>query len=335
MRRSWLVISAVLAVAFAAPERAAAQVLYAIETTYNDPTGKYASYLVSFNVNNPGALLSTVKITGADVGTPASGNPNGEQFIISGIDYVPFVGFAMGYRGGVNQRFYGLDFQTGVVTARPSGPSITTESAAFADIPPGITIRTTSESGGNFKIDPSTGATTAATSFAYVAGDANAGQTPIIKSESYTEHAEIDPFDPVPYVIDARGPGWLAQVGPAFQSNRDDTGELHTVGALGVLIPAGAHVGFYIPPGNRFNGHGYAAIEINGVVNGLDTPSELFSIDLTTGAATNLGQIGLVPGAGSLTVWGLSQVPEPGSLALVGAAAVVVLRFGRRRKAGD
>ncbi|HEX4590331.1 MAG TPA: DUF4394 domain-containing protein, partial [Gemmataceae bacterium] len=163
----------------------------------------------------------------------------------------------------------------------------------------------------------------------------NAGQTPIIASAAYNMHGVIDAFNPTLYAIDARGTGTLVQVGNPFLTGSEDGGQLHTIGPLNLLfsIPTNERVAFYIPPPSFSKA--YAAIEINGVVAGYDTPSELFSIDLTTGTATDLGQIGVVPGAGSLTVWGLTEIPEPGSFALVGAAAAAAGGYFRRRPSAN
>jgi hypothetical protein len=331
--RHWLVSTAVLAGGLGATGKAEAQVLTATETTFNDPTNTYASYLVTFSPNSPGTLLSTVQINGADLGTPASGNPNGQQFIVSGIDWLDYRSYGMGYQGGVNQRVYNIDFATGLATALTNGPFVTTQSAAFNFNAVRGVIRTTSEAGANVQINPTTGVITANTNFAYAAGDPNAGQMPIIATGAYSQHGVIDGFDPRLYVIDARGTGTLAQVGTPGDFHGDDAGQLHTVGPLDLLfsIPVNARLAFYIPPYSSTMG--FAAIEKNGIVAGHDTPSELFSINLTTGLATDLGQIGVVPGAGPLTVWGLTAVPEPGSLALLGAAAIGVVGYVRRRRA--
>lgn len=89
--------------------------------------------------------------------------------------------------------------------------------------------------------------------------------------------------------------------GPTFNT-------LNTVGALGVDV--GANVGFDI--------------------RGLDTAflsndSELYSVNLATGAATRLGTVG----ANGLTSIAAAPVPEAGSLALLAVAGGLIA--GRRR----
>jgi hypothetical protein len=56
----------------------------------------------------------------------------------------------------------------------------------------------------------------------------------------------------------------------------------------------------------------------------------LYSVNLASGSAADLGQIG--PN-GTLPIWGVTAVPEPGSLALLGAAAIGVVGYVRRRQA--
>jgi hypothetical protein len=301
-----------------------AEILYGTITTNAQP---YASNLVTFDTSNPGTLLSNVQFNGADLGTPTSGNPNGQQFIVSGIDFQPstFNLYAMGWRSGFEQRVYTINSNTGIATALTGGPFLSAGSAGFNFDPVRNVVRLTTDQGtANQQISPSNGATSSNTSFAYAAGDPNAGKTPAMAAVAYTNHAGTPSSSTLYGIDDGGGTGTLVQVGTPGNAASADGGQLHTVGSLNLsfTVPTFSQVGFFISP---LTGNAYAAFEPT--ANGI---SHLFSINLGTGAATDLGQIG--PN-GTFPVWGLTAVPEPGSLLLVGVAtSAVAARLIRRRK---
>ncbi len=316
--------------------RVDAEILYATETSFAAP---YASNLVSFDTSNPGTLLTNVQMNGADLGTAASGNPNGQQFIISGIDFQPSTVqlYGMGYRSGGNQKVYTINPATGAVyNELPSGPFYAAASAGFNFDPVRNVIRLTSdEQTANQQTNPATGATTSNTAFAYAAGDPNAGVTPKIAAVAYTNHAGT-PASTTLYGIDDGGTGTLVQIGTPGNAASADGGVLHTVGPLNLSFGTGGapQIGFFISPST---GIAYASVA-NYNAMGIATSSELYSINLSTGAPTDLGAI---PSAGNnnadgnsdpMVVWGLTAVPEPGSLAMLGAAAVGALGYVRRRR---
>ncbi len=313
----------VAALALLAAGRAGAEVITATSTANNSP---YPSYLIAFDTDNPGTLLSKTLVTGADVGTPATGNTGGQQFIISGIDYRPSTNqlYGLGYRSGFEQRVYTIDPATGTATGVPTDFLLfSASSAGFNFDPVRDTIRLTSDQGGNVRINPTTGTITSNTNLTYAADDPNAGVTPRVASVAYTNHAGT-PGTATLYGIDARNGGTLVQIGATDDAASADAGQLHTVGDLnlGFDIPADTPVAFFISP---VTGNAYATIE---PVDG--APSFLLAIDLDTGAATELGQIGP---SGTLPVWGMTTpVPEPGSLALAGAGLAGAVGWLRRRK---
>ncbi len=140
----------------------------------------------------------------------------------------------------------------------------------------------------------------------YAAGDANDGVDPNIAGIAYTNSFGV-PTSTQQYGIDS-DLGVLVTVA-------NNAGTLNTIGSLGVS-PLTNELGFDI---SGATGIAYAALQ--------DGPnSGLFTVDLTTGAATEIGDFGAGDLVRSLTV---IPVPEPTTLALVGVGAMTLLR--RRR----
>ena len=116
--------------------------------------------------------------------------------------------------------------------------------------------------------------------------------------------------------------------------NPPNNGTLTTVGALGVNV--GSVGGFDIfSPSNGVN-TAFAAFAPNG-----STAANLYTIDLGTGAATSLGQIGTGAGynlTGLAAPIAPTAVPEPSSilgLAIVGIGVVMLKRKQRQNIAID
>lgn len=144
---------------------------------------------------------------------------------------------------------------------------------------------------------------------AYAIGDINAASDPNIVGIAYTNNV-VGATSAILYGIDS-GLDILVTIDAL-------TGELDTVGPLGVDVKA--DVGFDI---SGASGIAYAAM-----VRTTSSQSELFTIDLATGAASSAGPIG-----GGIVVTGLTvQVPEPATLFLAAAQLAMTLAASRRRR---
>lgn len=239
-------------------------------------------------VNGGQALITFDSMTPSDfTSTTISGLAATEQIL--SIDYRPLTG-----------QLYGLSDQNAIYTLNPASGMATRVGSGFTDAlnggnfgfdfnPQIDRIRIVSDADQNFVAHPDTGnANVAATTpVFYAMGDVNEGMQPNVVHHAYDGNV-------------------LGQLATATQLRAIDTqldvlvtqannaGTLMTIGSLG--IDARDIGGFDIST----SGNAFAAFS-NGV-GAVD--STLYSIDLTTGAATSLGTI-------PQTVWGLAAIPVP------------------------
>ncbi|GFE69196.1 DUF4394 domain-containing protein [Chroococcus sp. FPU101] len=170
----------------------------------------------------------------------------------------------------------------------------------------------------NLRVDVATGATTVDGTLAYGTGDVNVGVEPNLTAAAYTNS-----FSPSPApnrTTELFGIDFGLDI--LVQQNPPNAGTLNTVGSLGVDF--GSTGGFDIlstQKGNNITNMAFAA-----------SGSSLYTINLSTGAATTVGTIG----NGNVTIVGLAArtVPEPSTIgALLGFLTFgVMTRFRRRLK---
>jgi hypothetical protein len=248
--------------------------------------------LVTFRADSPGTLLSDIPLTGL-----ASG-----EFLM-GIDIRPATGELYGIAtNGIADspaRMVLINAATGVLSQPPGAttfPTPASRSVVFGVSfnPVADRIRVVSDAGANIRVSPVNGALTGIdTTLAYVSGDPNAAIVPSVVHIAYTNSFAGATLTTV-YAIDSAANA-LVRIGGVNGTPSPNTGQMTTIGSLGVdANPFGA---FDIDPRTNV---GYAALRITGV-------SVLHSINLATGAATPIGQIG---GAGR-TIDGLAIVPRP------------------------
>lgn len=220
--------------------------------------------LVTFGSQNPDDSRR-VAITGLQPGET-----------LVGIDFRPADGRL--YAVSAASRIYVVDTLTAaatVVGSAPFTPALAGTSFGFDFNPTVDRIRVHGNAGQNLRVHPVTGAVAATdTALTYVAGDAGAGTTPAITGTAYTNSVS----------------GATSTVLFGIDSNRDvlvlvgapNGGRMTTVGPLGVNTTA--DVGFDIagPDATR---EAYVTLTEG-------TRSQLYTINLATGATTPLGRIG-------------------------------------------
>jgi len=234
----------------------AAERLYGVDTQ---------NRLVSFTSDTPNAISRT-----AFIGLPA-----GEQIV--GLDVRPAGNLLIALSSA--SRLYRIEAATGQATAIGTTafvPALNGTTFGFDFNPTVDRIRVTADSGQNLRLNPDTGANAAVDgSLSYAAGDPGAGTTPRVVGSAYTNSVAgattTQLFD-----LDAARNTLVLQ-------NPPNNGTLVTVGPLGVDFADSA--GFDIASSD---GTAYAALQIQGS----DVSSQLYRINLTTGAATVIGRIG-------------------------------------------
>ncbi|MBL8858030.1 MAG: DUF4394 domain-containing protein [Planctomycetes bacterium] len=240
-----------------------------------------ANALILFNAGAPGRPQGQVRVTGLAVG---------EDLI--GIDYRPATGELYGLTTA--KKLYTLDPVTGASTlvGGPfAGPLVGIEFGFdFNPIPD--RIRLVGElTGQNLRLNPNNGALAATdTTLFYKAGDPNAGAAPRIVAVAYTDNFAGTGKTTL-YGIDS-ALDVLVRIGGIDGIPSPNGGELTTVGALGVNVSD--LCGLDVSP----NGGAFASFTNAAGI------SELYTINLATGAATRIDRI-----AGDVVMRDVAVIP--------------------------
>ena len=245
--------------------------------------------LITFDSANPGTILSTVPITGL------TGQDQFES--VRKIDFRPSTGelYAVGNAPGGIYRLYTINPSNGVATRiggnvllNPPGSSF-----GFNFNPVTDQIRIVADDDQNVRYDPTNAALIAGdTPLAYASTDPNFGANPNVVTGSYS-NSVAGATNSALYDIDSTK-AILAQQSPS------NSGQLFTLGPLGITIPNYIDgVNLDIAPGS---GIAYLAVsDPGGAAN-----STLYTVNLSNGAATLLGEIGL-----NLILNSIAVSPEP------------------------
>ena len=223
--------------------------------------------LVTFSGQTPASIKRTA----------FTGLPAGEQIV--GIDVRPANKQVVAV--GSTSRLYRIDVASAAATAIGSAafvPGLAGTSFGFDFNPTVDRIRVTSDARPNLRLHPDTGATAAVDGqLSYAAADPGAGSTPRVVASAYTNSVAgattTQLFD-----LDAARDALVLQ-------NPPNNGTLVSIGSLGIDI--GDNVGFDI---SAVDGVAYVSAQV-----GQSSSSQLYTVNLTTGATTQVGRIGGSP----------------------------------------
>ncbi|MEG4056280.1 MULTISPECIES: DUF4394 domain-containing protein [unclassified Microcoleus] len=245
-----------------------------LPTAYALTVRNGAETIVGFNEAGPRAILSDVAVTGLQPGES-----------LLGIDFRPANGLLYGV--GSSNRLYAINPVTGQASSVGSGQfavPLTPGAAGFDFNPTVDRIRFVNQAGQNARLNPDTGALVDFDTLtggiqldgnlAYAAGDRNSGNPGAAVGAAYVNNF-AGAASTTLFAIDTNLDILVRQDPP-------NNGVLNTIGSLG--IDAGTVLGFDIRSVGG-NETALAAIEVGGV-------SSLYNINLTTGQASIVGQIG-------------------------------------------
>jgi hypothetical protein len=258
--------------------------------------------ILTFHSSDPGTILNDVAIGGL---------AGGETVL--DIDFRPatFEVFGVGNTGIIHR----IDPMSGMGTGVANLSETLVGTAFGIDFNPTVDLlRIVSDANQNLRVVPDTGDATVDGMLGYLPGDANEGMNPNIVATSYT-NSRPGATATMQFAIDANQNTLVRVVTP-------NDGTLMTVGSLGLAVSD--LVGFDI---SGITGTAYAALTApNASVSGL------YTIDLGTGMATFIGEIG-----GGSVIRGITvnAIPEPSTvismtIGLVGVAGMALRRRRRR-----
>ncbi|MCC3530812.1 MAG: DUF4394 domain-containing protein [Microcoleus sp. PH2017_22_RUC_O_B] len=245
-----------------------------LPTAYALTVRNGAETIVGFNEAAPRAILSDTAVTGLQPGES-----------LLGIDFRPANGLLYGL--GSSNRLYAIDPVTGAASQVGSGQfavPLTPGAVGFDFNPTVDRIRLVNQAGQNVRLNPDTGAIVDSDTLtggvqldgnlAYRAGDPNVGNPTAAVGAGYVNNF-AGATSTTLFVIDSNLDVLVRQDPP-------NNGVLNTIGPLGV--DASSVLGFDIRSVGG-NETALAAIDVGGV-------SSLYNINLTTGRASIVGQIG-------------------------------------------
>lgn len=281
---------------------AKAEQIYALLN--NDPS--IGQQMVVFDSDNR-TVVSTVLLQTANTISP-----------LASIDFRPATGQLYGF-DATQRQLYTINATSGALTA--VGVPLPAGTGEEIDFNPVVDrIRLVGSQAQNQRLNPDSGVIAATdANLAYSAGDVNAGDAPNVRGAAYTNSVAGPVGTTKLYDIDVSNDVLVTQ-------NPANDGLLQTVGPLGVDLNTGLFGTF---TGFDISGATETAYLTDG---GFAGPSNLYTVNLVTGAALSVGEILGLPTGRTVASIAVSPVPEPTSIALaITGAAVFGLGILRRR----
>jgi trimeric autotransporter adhesin len=251
-----------------AASSASAQTIYALS----------GGNLVSFKANSPGVSLGSAAVSGVAAGQT-----------LAGLDFRPNTGqlYALGYNNATGAaQLYTLNPSTGAATAVNAVPVALKAGMGkigFDFNPTVDRIRVTGSDNSNYRLHPVTGALAATDgNLAFATGDPNAAKNPSVGAGAYT-NSYIGAATTTLFNYDDSLNVFTTQ-------NPPNNGVLNTVGASGIAVNlADPTSDFDIFFDNvAATNQAYFAANTTGQTN-----DNLYTVNLTTGATTLVGSIGV------------------------------------------
>ena len=312
-RSSQFLLAVTALVGLGAAHSAQAQTAYAIANN--------GSLLISFNLATPGTVTTIGAFSGAAT-------------VIDDIDFRVSNGLLYGYSQASNQ-VVTINPATGATTF-VSTPSVAsgTNNVGIDFNPVADRLRIVNNNNQNLRVNVATGATTNDQALSYAVGDVNAGNQPRIRDVAYTNNNNSGAGTTI-YYLDAPHHTLVTTATPNGPGG--SVGFLNTVGALGAT--QNNNFGFDIFTSGGGVNSAYGIFDSTTILGG---PPTLYSINLTTGAASLIGGINapgnavapISPITGfAITPDVAAATPEPGSIALLAGMATVGAGMIRRRRA--
>ena len=229
-----------------------------------------ATHLLTFSASAPGTITSDIALTGLN--TDES---------LSGLDFRPATGqlYAITSNQAVS-RIVTINTTTGAVTAIGAALPVTSDVFFGVDFNPVVDrLRVVGDAQSNRRFNPNDGTLAGTdTPLAYAAGDPGAGTNPKVVHIAYDRNVAGATLTTLFGIDSARST--LVRIGGVDGNPSPNGGQVTTVGPLGVTVTRAG--GFDIQGGS---GTAYAVMRVGGV-------STLFTVNLTTGATTQIGAVG-------------------------------------------
>lgn len=229
-----------------------------------------------------GTLL---RFASSDPATATSVAVTGASGTLLGLDRRPADGLV--YAVADSSEVYRVDPATGDATlvSTLTAPFDGDQRSGVDFLPQADRLRLLSHDGQNVRVNVELGASAVDAGLAYAAGDPNAGTKPAIAATAYTNNTK-GVTTTVMYDIDARLDVLVRQEPP-------NAGTLTTIGPLGADFAPESGFEIVTRPDGE---HAFAV-----------TAGSLYTIDLTSGAATKIGPVG----DGTTVLVGLTENREP------------------------